>query len=133
MLKIHPITAFMKMHADFQKIFLIRVFWFKYIFPIKYKIHILDLMLLPKNSVPFEGLYYSRKGTVSQYIQVNRCIAKTLRTYGYKQPSLILIFPAFYIVTQYSQCFDTHELNCKFQDKICRNSLFTVFAACGTD
>ena len=34
-------------------------FWFKYIFPIQYKIRILDLMLLPKNSVPFEGLYYS--------------------------------------------------------------------------
>ena len=61
MLKFHPITAFMKMHANFQKIFLIRVFWFKYIFPIKYKIHILDLMLLPKNSVSFEGLYYMAK------------------------------------------------------------------------
>ena len=60
MLKFHPITAFIKMHANFQKKFLIRVFRFKYIFPIKYKIHILDLMFLPKNSVPFEGLYYSR-------------------------------------------------------------------------
>ena len=59
MLKFHPITAFMKMHANFPKIFLIRVFLFKYIFPVKYKIRILDLMLLPKNSVPFEGLYYS--------------------------------------------------------------------------
>ena len=38
-------------------------FGFKYIFPIKYKIRILDLMLLPKNSVPFEGLYYSNWGT----------------------------------------------------------------------
>ena len=38
-----------------KKYFLIRVFWFKYIFPIKYKIRTLDLMLLPKNSVPFEG------------------------------------------------------------------------------
>ena len=56
MLKFHHITAFMKMHANFQKIFLIRVFWFEYMFPIKYKIHILNLMLLPKNSVPFEGL-----------------------------------------------------------------------------
>ena len=28
-------------------------------FPIKFKIHILDLMLLPKDSVPFEGQYYS--------------------------------------------------------------------------
>ena len=33
------------------------LFWFKHIFPIKYKIRILDLMLLLKNSVPFEGLY----------------------------------------------------------------------------
>ena len=42
---------------------------------------------------------YIRKGTVSQYIQVNRCIAKTLRTYAYTQPTLILMYPAFYIVT----------------------------------
>ena len=64
MLKFHPITAFVKMHANFQKIFLIRVFWIKYIFLIKYKIRILDLMLLPKNSVPFEGLYYSYTNTL---------------------------------------------------------------------
>ena len=44
MLKFHPITAFMKMHANFKKMFLIRV-------PIKFKIRILDLMLLSKNSV----------------------------------------------------------------------------------
>ena len=62
LLKFHPITAFMKMRANFQKIILIKVFWFKYIFPIKYKIRILDLMLLPKNSVPFEWLYYSGAG-----------------------------------------------------------------------
>ena len=59
MLKCHPITTFMKTHANIKKIFLIRVFWFKCIFPIKSKIRILDLMLLPKNSVPFEGLHYS--------------------------------------------------------------------------
>ena len=35
------------------------MFWFKYIFRIKFKIPILDLMLLLKNRVPFEGLYYS--------------------------------------------------------------------------
>ena len=52
------------MHANFQKLFLIRVFWFKYIFPIKYKIRILDLMLLPKNSVPFEGLYFSSQNSL---------------------------------------------------------------------
>ena len=61
MLKFHPITAIMKMHANFQKIFLIRVFWFKYIFPIKYKIHILDLMLLPNKSaagsIPCHGIF----------------------------------------------------------------------------
>ena len=42
---------------------MIRVFWFKYIFPIKFKIRILDLMLMPKNSVPFEGQYYSSTET----------------------------------------------------------------------
>ena len=42
-----------------QKILLIRVFWFKHIFPIKFEMRILDLMLLSKNSVPFEGQYYS--------------------------------------------------------------------------
>ena len=36
-------------------------FLFRYIFPIKFKIRILDLMLLLKNSVPFEGQYYSIK------------------------------------------------------------------------
>ena len=34
---------------------------------------------------------------------------------------------------QYSKCFDKHELDGTFQDKICRKSLCTVFAACGTD
>ena len=42
---------------------------------------------------------YIRKGNISQYIQVARCIAKTLHAYAYMQPSLILIFPAFYIIT----------------------------------
>ena len=59
MLKCHPITAFMKTYANFKQIFLITFFWFKYIFTIKFKIRILDLMLLPKNSVVFEGQYYS--------------------------------------------------------------------------
>ena len=54
MLKCHPITAFIKNACKFQKkIFLNRVFSFKYMFPIRFTIHILDLMLLPKNSVPF--------------------------------------------------------------------------------
>ena len=57
MLKIHLITAFMKTYAKLKK--MIKVFCFEYIFLIKSKICILDLMLLPKNSVPFEGLYYS--------------------------------------------------------------------------
>ena len=60
MLKFHPIIAFMEMQAKLKKKNLIRFFLFKNIFPIKYKIHILDLKLLPKNSVSFEGLYYSR-------------------------------------------------------------------------
>ena len=49
----------MKTYTNFKKIFLVRVFWFKYMSRIKFKIPILDLMLLPKNSVPFEGLYSS--------------------------------------------------------------------------
>ena len=44
-------------------------------------------------------LTYIRKGTVSQYIQMTRCITKTLCTYAYTQPSLILMFPSFNIVT----------------------------------
>ena len=51
----------MKTYTNFKKIFLVRVFWLKYIFQIKFKIPILDLMLLPKNSVPFEGLYSSNE------------------------------------------------------------------------
>ena len=50
----------MKSYTNFKKIFLVRVFWLKYIFRIKFKIPI--LMLLPKNSVPFEGLYSSKLG-----------------------------------------------------------------------
>ena len=59
MLKFHPITASMKTYTNFKKIFSVRVFWLKYIFRIKFKIHILDLMLLSRNSVPFQGIYYS--------------------------------------------------------------------------
>ena len=62
MFKCHPITEFMKTHAKFKKKkkFWLGFFGFKYIFPNKFKIGILDLMLLPKNSVTFEGQYYSR-------------------------------------------------------------------------
>ena len=49
----------MKTYANFKQIFLIMVFWFKYIFSIKFKLRILDLIVLLKNSVPSEGLYYS--------------------------------------------------------------------------
>ena len=59
MLKFRPIPAFMKTYTNFKKIFLVSIFWLKYIFRIKFKIPILDLKLLPKNSVPFEGLYSS--------------------------------------------------------------------------
>ena len=37
MLKFHPITAFMKMHANFQKIFLIRVFGLNIYFQLNIK------------------------------------------------------------------------------------------------
>ena len=51
----------MKTYTNFKKTFFWLVFfWLKYIFRIKFKIPILDLMLLPKNCVPFEGLYSSR-------------------------------------------------------------------------
>ena len=62
MLKLHHIPAFMKTYTNFQKK-LVRVFWLKYIFRIKLKIPILDLMILPKDSVPFEGLYSSNPFT----------------------------------------------------------------------
>ena len=68
MLKFHPIPAFMKKYTNFKKIFLVGVFGLKYIFRIKLKITILDLMLLPKNNVPFEGIYYSRIGQIGRLI-----------------------------------------------------------------
>ena len=55
MLKLHPIPAFMKTYTNFKKYFWLGLFWLKYIFRIKFKIPILDLMILQKNSVPFEG------------------------------------------------------------------------------
>ena len=61
-LKFHPIPAFMKTYTNFKKIFLVRVFLLEDIFRIEFKIPILDLMLLPKNSVPVEGLYSSNGG-----------------------------------------------------------------------
>ena len=61
MLRFHHITAFMKRYnvCKLQKVFLVRVFWLKHIFQIKFKIPILDLIVLPKISVPYEGLYCS--------------------------------------------------------------------------
>ena len=59
MLKFHPIPASMKTYTDFKKIFLVRIFLIKIYFRIKFKILILDLMLLPNNRVPLEGLYSS--------------------------------------------------------------------------
>ena len=38
-----------------QKIFLVRIYWLKYIFRIKLKFRILDLMLLPKASFHLKG------------------------------------------------------------------------------
>ena len=55
---------------------MIRVSMFKYVFPIKIKIkiRILDLMFLPKNSVPFERIYYS-----SEVIQTeHQCCEKKI-------------------------------------------------------
>ena len=51
----------MKTHANLKKYFCLGLFWFKYIFAIKFKIRILDLILCRKNSVSFEGQYYSTK------------------------------------------------------------------------
>ena len=50
----------MKSYTNFNFFFLIRVFGLDLFFLITFKVPILDLMLLLKNSVPFEGLYYSR-------------------------------------------------------------------------
>ena len=55
----HPITAFVIMYANFKNIFLISVFWFKYIFPIKFQIPIFDKLLFKKNSVSFEVVHDS--------------------------------------------------------------------------
>ena len=55
MLKYRPVTAFMKIHANFKNIFLIRFLWFKCIFAIKFKIRILDLMLLQKTVFHLTG------------------------------------------------------------------------------
>ena len=60
MLKFHPIIVCMKMHANFQKIFRLGLCGLNIYFQFIYKIRNLDLMLLLKNSVPFEGLYYSK-------------------------------------------------------------------------
>ena len=78
MLKFHPIPAFMKKYTNFKKIFLVRVFRLKYIFRIKFKIPILDLMLLPKNSVPFEKLYSSNLN--NHYKSSNETTAKIFST-----------------------------------------------------
>ena len=53
----------MKTYTNFKEIFLVRVFWLKFIFRITFKIPILDLMLLAKDSAPFEGLYSSSIAT----------------------------------------------------------------------
>ena len=45
----------MKTYTNFKKIFLVRVFWLKYIFRIKLKIPILDLMLLSKAVFHLKG------------------------------------------------------------------------------
>ena len=67
MLKFHPITAFMKTYTNFKTKFLIRVFWLKYIFRIKFKISILDFMLLPKTVFHLKGYRPVAYGTLPKY------------------------------------------------------------------
>ena len=45
----------MKTYTNFKKIFLVMVFWLNYIFRIKFKIPIFDLMLLPKTVFHLKG------------------------------------------------------------------------------
>ena len=45
----------MKTYTNFKKIILDRVFWLKYIFWLKFKVPILDLMLLPKAVYHLKG------------------------------------------------------------------------------
>ena len=54
MLKSHLITVFVKIYANFKKIFLIWGFWL-YIFPIQFQILTLDKMLLPKTVSHLKG------------------------------------------------------------------------------
>ena len=95
MLKFHPITAFMKTYIyKLQKIFLIRVFWLKYIFQIKFKIPILDLMLLPKNSVPFE----QAKNRFNKMKTLKIFLSETRR------PRALIFGMQHHIVTLYQIC-----------------------------
>ena len=55
MLKFHPIPEFMKTYTNFKKNLWLTVFWLKYNFRIKFKIPILDLMLLPKTVFHLKG------------------------------------------------------------------------------
>ena len=62
----------MKRIQTSKKYFWFGSFWLKYIFRIKFKIPILDLMLLPKSSIPFEGLYSSSR--IYQHIISEHCV-----------------------------------------------------------
>ena len=57
----------------FKKIFLVKVFWSN-ILRIKFKIPILDLMLLRKNSVSSEGLYSSSDIEMNFWTKAKRCL-----------------------------------------------------------
>ena len=46
----------------------------------------------------------SRKGTLSQFVKMTRCIPKPLCIYAYTQPLLILMFLSFNIVTASRDC-----------------------------
>ena len=95
--KIHPIPAFMKTYLNFKKIFLVGCFFsLKYISRIKFKIPILDLMLLPKNSVPFEGIYYNNKiflcNPKENINSVNECAFSKKKFASFERSSFYLLF-----------------------------------------
>ena len=85
-------------YTNLKQIFLVRVYWFKYIFRIKFKFPILDLMLLPKTSVPFEGLNSSSsKFTAGSKIAANltvyRCSKIVVNLTVFAAAKLLLTCP----------------------------------------
>ena len=83
MLKFHPITAFIKTYTNIKKIFLARVSWLKYIFRIKFKIPILDLMLLPKTVFHLKGYTTVVKVGIFFLIYTTWSVLTYMLNYGY--------------------------------------------------